>query len=86
MGSTSPPYVFPHSDQPAATSPVFYKLSKEETDDMDEAIDGLVTLEQTSAPQSVVVAPKTHDISRIGWHMQDLDSLTKTIEDVGNIE
>ena len=86
MASTPTHYVFPRADQPTATSPAFYKLSNEKTGDVDEAIADLVTLEQTSAPPLVVIAPKTHDTSRIGWHMQDLDSLAKTIEDVGSIK
>ncbi|KAE9365616.1 hypothetical protein N431DRAFT_563478 [Stipitochalara longipes BDJ] len=47
---------------------------------MNETMDGALVLGQASASQCVLVAPKTHDTSRIGWHMQDLDTLAKAIE------
>jgi len=68
-------------------SPAFFKLSPEATEIIpssgttDQALKGGDT-NGDIFKGFVLPPPKTHDTSRIGWHMKDLEYLAKNIESV----
>jgi len=68
-------------------SPTIYKLSPEGRETVDpfgdtshEVNRGNTNPEPNDGP--LKFPPKTHDTSRIGWHMKDLECFAKSIETV----
>lgn len=69
----------------AMTTPAFYILPGAEASQFETGLTSSVNTIPSSSGLvngSVISPPKTHDTSRIGWHMQDLECLSKYIETV----